>query len=624
MVKRKSTNVTPVNTPTKAQKVKNSGGPSEKIVQGILKSPRGGGDQCEQHNKSVRFQPPSALQEAIEGLHSGHLDKGKIRGILTQFENLNGPSLVLWIQELQTNISVFGVELESVVVEVLKLHWYNQGMDVVEAFKSFVVNLVSAHCVYSKMVVRCLIKNFYGGASAPESDHAYLSEEEKKIFINTHFVIKGLLSVSPVGVKEELFSQVDSLFPFVKSMAHKQVCYVTAVLQMMSYLDGGEEKLLQVLVERVVKMDVHCPKNVIEQDLADEEDEQEPKLRDNQAVTLDLVMNKIFEHIKDLTHENGKYQPKKGKALFNEMMNIYNSHILTTFQISHAQFLYFYLAGLDPELLGLQFIEINWKLFTNPNTPSIYRQTAVAYIASFVSRSLAVNVHTARRYLQKLADYIHGYISLRASNSLDFMYTNLKSHGPFYAACQATFYIFAFRHKELTADSGGIKFAQSLGFNSIVTSQLNPLRVCLPGVVRNFTSVARNYQLAYCQTVIERNNRINLPVVGNLSSANVTGKPLLLDCYFPFDPYRLPNSKHWINEFYREYNGDPHDDSEDEDDDVPYDEAEEAVGTCKRERLDSISSLCSVRSTRSTRSNSVSSNIPDCLVYETKPGFKKT
>ena len=68
---------------------------------------------------------------------------------------------------------------------------------------------------------------------------------------------------------------------------------------------------------------------------------------------------------------------------------------------------------------------------------------------------------------------------------------------------------------------------------------------------RNFTSVARNYQLAYCQTVIERNNRINLPVVGNLSSANVTGKPLLLDCYFPFDPYRLPNSKHWINEFYR-------------------------------------------------------------------------
>ena len=37
--------------------------------------------------------------------------------------------------------------------------------------------------------------------------------------------------------------------------------------------------------------------------------------------------------------------------------------------------------GLDPELLGLQFIEINWKLFTNPNTPSIYRQTAVAYIA---------------------------------------------------------------------------------------------------------------------------------------------------------------------------------------------------------------------------------------------------
>ena len=49
------------------------------------------------------------------------------------------------------------------------------------------------------MVVRCLIKNFYSGASAPGSDPARLTDEEKKIFINTHFVIKVIFYFIIVG-----------------------------------------------------------------------------------------------------------------------------------------------------------------------------------------------------------------------------------------------------------------------------------------------------------------------------------------------------------------------------------------------------------------------------------------
>ena len=94
-------------------------------------------------------------------------------------------------------------------------------------------------------------------------------------------------------------------------------------------------------------------------------------------------------------------------------------------------------------------------------------------------------------------------------------------------------------------------FCRSLQFNSIVTCQLNPLRVCLPPVVKNFAAIARNYQLAYCDTIIQRNSRINLPVIGNLSSSGAplsseTAKPLLLDSFFPFDPYRLPKSKVFV------------------------------------------------------------------------------
>jgi hypothetical protein len=59
------------------------------------------------------------------------------------------------------------------------------------------------------------------------------------------------------------------------------------------------------------------------------------------------------------------------------------------------------------------------------------------------------------------------------------------------------------------------------------------------------------FQLAYCDTIIQRNSRINLPVIGNLSSSGAplsseTAKPMLLDSFFPFDPYRLTKSKVFV------------------------------------------------------------------------------
>lgn len=616
-------------TKVKVRKTKdNTESPSEKKIQGILKTPvrkvKESAQSCGSStpgspNKSVHFKPPEKLKKTLHGIYSGDLDRSEIEDVLSNIESLKGQTLILWLQEFQVNISLFDIKLENFVAEILKISWTTQGEDVVEAFKGFVVNLVSAQSVYAKIVIRSLLKNFSTSSTVcVEKKAGEFSEVEKTIFSSTHLVLEALLKVAPALAKEEILSQVERSFPFVKSNAHKQACYVSAVIHMTTYLEEGSEKLLQILIERLVKLDVHCPRSDLEDD-SDMDSEEKETLPDNAsvnniAISLDVYMSLMFKHIKDETHsQDGVYQPHKGKALYKDMMKIYESHVLKSFQIAHTQFLYFYLAGLDPNVLGHQFIKTNWFLFTNPNTASIHRQTAIAYIASFVSRAEYITISTTKACLEKLTSFIHSYIrDSNVSHSTDFMYTNLQSHGPFYAACQAAFYIFAFRHKELVADPVSLKFCKSLGFNSIVTSQLNPLRVCLPGVVRNFSSIARNYQLAYCQTVMERNNRINLPIVGSLSSANTTGKPLLLDCFFPFDPYLLPCSKHWVDDMYREYHGDEDDDSEEEGE-------EEEEEEDKRTRHDSLDS---VRTTRSrTRSDSV--NIPDFMLYETMPGFKK-
>ena len=91
------------------------------------------------------------------------------------------------------------------------------------------------------------------------------------------------------------------------------------------------------------------------------------------------------------------------------------------------------------------------------------------------------------------------------------------------------------------------------------------------------------------QIMIFSISRINLPVVGSLSSASAEAKPLLLDCFFPFDPYLLEESKVYINDIYRPFTGEIFDDlsQDDEEEDDSASEASDASDDESKETPDS-------------------------------------
>lgn len=80
---------------------------------------------------------------------------------------------------------------------------------------------------------------------------------------------------------------------------------------------------------------------------------------------------------------------------------------------------------------------------------------------------------------------------------------------------------------------------ETLNLAKIVTSRLNPLRVCQLAVVQNFAAVARKYQLAYCYSIIEHNSRNVLPVVYQDEKGSLIVYNANLEAFFPFDPYVL-------------------------------------------------------------------------------------
>ncbi|KAK3717337.1 hypothetical protein QZH41_011568, partial [Actinostola sp. cb2023] len=232
---------------------------------------------------------------------------------------------------------------------------------------------------------------------------------------------------------------------------------------------------------------------------------------------------------------------------------VYEKIILPTHASCHIHFVVFYICSLD-QAFANSFLDLCWKKMENPNVPSILRQASAAYMASFVARAKFLPISTVKVCVELLIHWIHCYIDVHDATCAG---PDAARHGPFYSVCQALFYMFVFRHRSLLELEDGHKFIRRLSFERIITSRLNPLKVCLTTIVNLFALVTSRHQIVLCYTVIERNKRSLLPIASIQSNKAVSRLTIFnqLDSFFPFDPYLLPKSGKFIKPLYQEWGG---------------------------------------------------------------------
>jgi len=568
----------------------------------------------------VHFGPPIDLEQTLLKAASDEpLYRNELEGFITHMKNQKGHALVEWMQKIQENLALLKPSLESFVLAILNIPWADQERPVVNAYKHFLTNLISAQSYYTKPVVKMLLSAMLGSRDQQENT--------EEAFENVHEALRSVIRVSPLAANNAILYYGKNCMPFmVTPLTHTHTNYIRNMLKMTEYFPEERIAILTLIIDRLVQLDANLPigEDLYEDDDDNEEDEKESeeteeKSADNPPAkksreqicrdNLDEAMAVLFDFIKK-KHDSSESDLK---SLYEDILRVFETNILPSYATGHVQFVIFYLASLRPKYFPIRFIDYLWKQFVSPSCPSILRQVSIAYIASLIARAKFIDVTQLRLYLKKITTWIQSYLSARVDNGSDYNYVNVRAHGPFYAASQALLYMLAFRYEELVQGPKSIGFLANLGLSKLVTCSLNPLKVCLPPVVKNFAAIARHYQLAYCETVIQKNNRLNLPVVGSMSStSSVIGdaKPALLDTFFPFDPYRLKESRKFILEHYREYQGSIADEDEDDDSDSSdsEDEVEDNLATPKpkRRRLNSSGSLTGL-----------------LMDYEASPGFMK-
>ncbi|KAF8524664.1 RNA polymerase I-specific transcription initiation factor RRN3 [Hysterangium stoloniferum] len=297
------------------------------------------------------------------------------------------------------------------------------------------------------------------------------------------------------------------------------------------------------------------------------------------------------------------------RTQFITLLSIFDRTIIRTFKSRYTQFLVFWYSSLDPTFTDMFQGMLISKALLEEMQPVVTRVAAASYIASFVSRARFVDAVNARRVVGLLCDFLEAHLDYCATMGKEFDPSS-AAHTLFYAVSQAVFLIFCFRWRdfqvddEIEMDDIGIesnipkKWIPTLSvIQRVITSELNPLKICSPNVVQQFARVARSTGFVYCYTILENNRRTDLHRANSSPPKRITPSstqspyPLLsrdaadadLNTFFPFDPYKLPLSYSYIQGVYREWASVALDEEEEDDGDGDEDE-----GGDKEEEVDLI------------------------------------
>ncbi|XP_019653945.1 RNA polymerase I-specific transcription initiation factor RRN3 isoform X1 [Ailuropoda melanoleuca] len=532
--------------------------------------------------KTVRFG--GTVTEVLLKYKKGETNDFELLKNQLSDPDIKDDQIINWLLEFRSSIMYLTKDFEQLISILLRLQWLNRSQTVVEEYLAFLGNLVSAQTVFLRPCLSMIVSYFVpprvvikeGDVNVSDSD-----DEDDNLpgnFDTCHRALQIIARYVP-STPWFLMPILVEKFPFVRKSERTLECYVHNLLRISVYFPTLRHEILELVIEKLLKLDVNASRQDIEdaEDAAmqagrgsdaaeglfsmdEDEDTEHDAKADVQrldhmvhpvAERLDILLSLLLSYIKDVCYIDGKVDNNKTKDLYRDLITIFDKLLLPTHASCHVQFFMFYLCSFK---LGFAeaFLEHLWKKLQDPNNPAIIRQAAGNYIGSFLARAKFIPLITVKSCLDLLVNWLHIYLNNQDSGTKAFC--DVALHGPFYSACQAVFYTFVFRHKQLLSGNlkEGLRYLQSLNFERIVMSQLNPLKICLPAVVNFFAAITSKYQLVFCYTIIERNNRQMLPVIRNTAggdSVQTCTNPL--DTFFPFDPCVLKRSKKFLDPIYQ-------------------------------------------------------------------------
>lgn len=592
----------------------------------------------------------SEAYDVIKAIFSGNTDEDEEDEEDDEDNRAAMVNMKTYLVALTSYASMLNRSCSGLVKAVLGCEWMGREEGFVKAYVNFLGNLASAQGAYIGMTLGMLVDCFLGGKASGFKSYwqrlilvtVRLSSgrlpgcpdvNRDQLSSRVHMALKYLLRLIP-SASGTLSPILSTKFPQADESKKTHITYINNLMRLIEYAPELKSDIFALITDRLVKIDVQMQVDL--DDLDDEvaasivqamsinlgpEDDAEDSDSDLDSVTSsdDGIDSKRIKEVQG--------NVEKMDAILDLLFNIYNPYfadpnsieaasmfetllghfvniILPTYRSRHTQFLLFHFAQTAEHLVD-QFAGTCVQLAFQSGRPAVLKQSAAAYLASFVARGAHVEPHVVRTVFELIGSNLD---HIRVENEVSCRGPDLKRYSTFYAMTQALLYIFCFRWRDLINPTDILEEDDPLAFvgqdlnwtpgiketlSRAINSKLNPLKICSPPIVAEFAKIAHHLRFMYVYSLLETNKRIRL---SQFSSSQANGALRdtgnggnneswhQLDAYFPFDPYQLPVSKRWVEDDYVQWKGIPglnqeedEDESSDEEDDDVDIEGEETA-----------------------------------------------
>ncbi|KAI9931514.1 hypothetical protein ASPWEDRAFT_49693 [Aspergillus wentii DTO 134E9] len=591
----------------------------------------------------VREEVRRAIQRHISGTDSEAYDR--IKEIfsadprrrdedgLSSYEVPTHTTLRHHLLGLLSNVASLDRSCNGLVHAVLNSEWLGRDESYIKLYIRFLGNLAAAQGTYLGPVLKMLVNYMGEIPKATGKLPGYAPVHVPEIYTRIHMALRHIMQLIPSG-SGTLSPILSMQFPFDTDSAKANIAYTRNLIRVISYAPELQADILALVTEKLVKIDVQ-----IQVDMEDFEDEvgedllhdvnpeeDEDDEADDASIVSDESVDTDSRRVKTIKDNIFKldgmidclfeyYSPPFTSGTLDDKENALDlllSHfqgiILPTYRSRHTQFLLFHFSQSSPILVD-RFAASCVQLIFNKLQPGILRQSAAAYLASFVARGAHVSGEVVRDVFDLLGTHLS---NLRVEYEDSCRGPDLRRYGPFYSTAQALLYIFCFRWRDLTtaamegdtADQVDELEPEEIAFPPSVYevlhrgifSKLNPLKVCSPVIVSEFARITHHLQFISVISILETNKRLRISSFRSISALSDprfsqveretrAGDDLgyQLDAYFPFDPYQLPRSRRWLEDDYVQWRGipglDDQDDSDSELDDDDDDDVDDMTET---------------------------------------------
>ncbi|BFG20365.1 hypothetical protein CerSpe_066390 [Prunus speciosa] len=439
---------------------------------------------------------------------------------------------------------------DELLSAISNMSLWNYKPDVMDALIEFIESLATSSGKYVDYCLEMLTCQFFPPLSLPLPK---ILARKDGVLSRVHSSLKyiaDLVPLSPVRlVPIVLNRKPQHCFNTISTLS--LVMYVENMLKLESGELGEVVRIPMFagVVDLLVELDVNIgwedinnetSERIFEMELEDgdesrDDDSELPRqlsqkiLEGNSiAEKLDSLMVLTFEHL-----ESCQVADRLIK-IFDTLLQLFNKTILTAYKSKFAQFVIFYACSLDPKSCGVTFaLMLEHAFFFSTDSPH-HRMSAVAYLASYLSRAKFLSVFVVAGTLGRLVDWCVKYVKMQDDE------INPKAHRIFYSGCQAIMYLLCFQMRSMMDDPQLKPWLVRLPLESILNNKLSPLKVCLPSIVLEFLRQAKAAKL------FMTSEKFNFDDYLESELSREFGGRERLHMFFPFDPCLLKKSDSYI------------------------------------------------------------------------------